>query len=77
MYALDFILSMKVKSLLNIICDLNEKTNLLIWSLVFQVNYSKCKLKLFFNSVSNIVQGVFKYLSLCKTLTPSKIAKIR
>ena len=30
MPVLDFILSMKVKSLLNIICDLNEKMNLLI-----------------------------------------------
>ena len=33
MHVLNLILSMEVKSLPNIICDLNEKKNLLIWSL--------------------------------------------
>ena len=37
MYVLDFVLNTKVKSLFNIICDLNEKTNLLIWHVVFPV----------------------------------------
>ena len=41
MNVLDFILSMKVKSLLNIICDLNEKTNVLIWFFSYKVNYLK------------------------------------
>ena len=39
MHVLDFILSMKVKFWGNIIRGLNEKTNLLIWSLIFPVNY--------------------------------------
>ena len=64
MCVLDFILSMKVKSLLTIIFDLNEKTNLIIWSVVFQVNYLKRKLKwFFFTSVSNSVQCVFEYIN--------------
>ena len=47
MHVLDFILSMKVKSLLNIMKDLNVKMNLLIWILVFAqsagaVEYTDC-----------------------------------
>ena len=38
----------KVKSLLNIICDLKEKTNLLIWSLVFSGELFKMQVKMIF-----------------------------
>ena len=63
MCALDFILSLNVKSLLNIICYLDEKKNLLTSSQFFQVNNFKSKLNdlhLKKNSVSNSVQCVFE-----------------
>ena len=63
MRVLVFFLYIKVKALLNIICDLNEKTNLLIRIVVSPVNYLKRKLKILFNYVSKSVLCAFEYIN--------------
>ena len=52
MHVLDFILSLNLKYLLNIISHLNEKMNLLIWNLFYQVNTFKIKLNVFLKILS-------------------------
>ena len=62
---LDFILSFNEKSLMDILYYLNEKTNLLIWSLFFQVNNVKSKLNAFY-FFEKILSQILSRMSLNK-----------